>query len=101
MVSGIAMASNRTVGAHRRQLRILSMRRPVANSATITVISATTSHTSGEVRGSGIAGRPGTTAQAPIPSRISRPDAAGSRLLANRGSQNARITAAPIADNTT
>ena len=79
MHSGIAMVSIRMVVFQRLWPRILSIRRPVPNSAMITANSDASSHTRGLSIGFSASGTPGSSPKTASPPRISRPDAAGSR----------------------
>ena len=87
MVSGMAIARSRTVGAQRRQVRRSSIRRPVPNRAAITAISLVSSHSLGLMRGSNASGMFGRSQNASAPNRMRRPEAAGSRDETKRGSQ--------------
>jgi hypothetical protein len=87
IVSGMAMARRRQVGAHRARLDSRSMRSPTPNRPTITQSSLTTSQAFGLVIGLMAAGMPGSQPKISSPSPISSADAAGSRPEMKRGSQ--------------
>ncbi len=87
MVSGIATTRSMIVGRQRDRLRMLSILIPVPNSAAITAISLTSSQIFGLSRGSSASGIPGTNEKMTAAITMRRPDAAGSREDAKRGSQ--------------